>query len=197
MVIYGYARVSGTGQDLELQVKELEQAGVPTENIYAEKFTGTTKDRPKWQELYDKLQKGDTVYFTKVDRIGRTVRVAVDIVNDLLDKGIKVNVIQLGGFVDNKTAMGKIMFNFLSVMAEFEHDLIVERLANGKAYAKKHNPNYREGRPKRRITNRYKKIYEYSLTHSIRETALTTGVSESTVKRIKRQIRESESEHHD
>jgi DNA invertase Pin-like site-specific DNA recombinase len=193
-MIYGYARVSGTGQDLELQVKELEQAGVPAENIYAEKFTGTTRNRPKWQKLYDNLQKGDTVYFTKVDRIGRTVRVAVDIVNDLLDKGIKVNVIQLGGFVDNKTAMGKIMFNFLSVMAEFEHDLIVERLANGKAYAKKHNPNYREGRPKRRITNRYKRIYEYSLTHSIRETALTTGVSESTVKRIKRQIRESEKE---
>jgi DNA invertase Pin-like site-specific DNA recombinase len=196
-MIYGYARVSGTGQDLELQVKELEQAGVPAENIYAEKFTGTTQDRPKWNELYNKLQKGDTVYFTKVDRIGRTVRVAVDIVNDLLDKGIKVNVIQLGGFVDNKTAMGKIMFNFLSVMAEFEHDLIVERLATGKAYAKKHNPNYREGRPKRRITNRYKRIYEYSLTHSIRETALTTGVSESTVKRIKRQIRESESEQND
>lgn len=196
-MIYGYARVSGTGQDLELQCKELEQAGVPAENIYAEKFTGTTQDRPKWNELYNKLQKGDTVYFTKVDRIGRTVRVAVDIVNDLLSKGIKVNILQLGGFVDNSTLKGKLMFNMLSVMAEFEHDLIVERLANGKAYAKKHNPNYREGRPKRRITNRYKKIYEYSLTHSIRETALTTGVSESTVKRIKRQIRESESEHHD
>lgn len=193
-MIYGYARVSGTGQDLEQQVKELEQAGVPAENIYAEKFTGTTQDRPKWQELYDKLQKGDTVYFTKVDRIGRTVRVAVDIVGDLLDKGIKVYIVQLGGYVNNSTALGKIMFNFLSVMAEFEHDLIVERLATGKAYAKKHNPNYKEGRPKRRITNRYKKIYEYSLTHSIRETALTTGVSESTVKRIKRQIRESESE---
>ena len=196
-MIYGYARVSGTGQDLELQVKELEQAGVPATNIYAEKFTGTTSNRPKWQELYNKLQKGDVIYFTKVDRIGRTVRVAVDIVNDLLDKGIKVNILQLGGFVDNKTAMGKIMFNFLSVMAEFEHDLIVERLATGKAYAKKHNPNYREGRPKRRITNRYKKIYEYSLTHSIRETALTTGVSESTVKRIKRQIRESEQQNND
>lgn len=191
-MIYGYARVSGTGQDLELQCKELEQAGVPAENIYAEKFTGTTSNRPKWNELYNKLQKGDVVYFTKVDRIGRTVRVAVDIVNDLLDKGIKVYIVQLGGYVNTDTPVGKIMFNFLSVMAEFEHDLIVERLANGKAYAKKHNPNYREGRPKRRITNRYRKIYEYSLTHSIRETALTTGVSESTVKRIKRQIRESE-----
>jgi DNA invertase Pin-like site-specific DNA recombinase len=195
MVIYGYARVSGTGQDLELQCKELEQAGVPAENIYAEKFTGTTQDRPKWQKLYDQLQKGDEIYFTKVDRIGRTVRVAVDIVDDLLSKGVKVYIVQLGGYVDNSTPIGKIMFNFLTVMAEFEHDLIVERLANGKAYAKKHNPNYREGRPKRRITNRYKKIYEYSLTHSIRETALTTGVSESTVKRIKRQIRESEQQH--
>lgn len=193
-MIYGYARVSGTGQDLELQMKELEQEGVPAENIYAEKFTGTTQERPKWNELYDKLQKGDTVYFTKVDRIGRTVRVAVDIVSDLLSKGVKVYIVQLGGYVDNSTLKGKLMFNMLSVMAEFEHDLIVERLANGKAYAKKHNPNYREGRPKRRITNRYKRIYEYSLTHSIRETALTTGVSESTVKRIKRQIRESESE---
>lgn len=189
---FGYARVSGTGQDLQLQVKQLEQAGVPADQIYAEKFTGTTKDRPAWNELYRQLRKDDTVYFTKVDRIGRTVQVAVDIVNDLLSKGVKVYILQLGGYVDNTTAMGKMMFNFLSVMAEFEHDIIVDRLATGKAYAKKHNPNYREGRPKRRITNRYKRIYEYSLTHSIRETALTTGVSESTVKRIKRQIRESE-----
>lgn len=189
---FGYARVSSTAQDLELQMKQLEQAGVPKENIYAEKFTGTTQERPKWQELYNQLRKDDVVYFTKVDRIGRTVQVAVDIVNDLLSKGVKVYILQLGGYVDNKTAMGKMMFNFLSVMAEFEHDIIVDRLATGKAYAKKHNPNYREGRPKRRITNRYKRIYEYSLTHSIRETALTTGVSESTVKRIKRQIRESE-----
>ena len=195
-MIFGYARVSGTGQDLELQRKQLEQAGVPATNIYAEKFTGTTKDRPQWNELYRQLRRDDVVYFTKVDRIGRTVQVAVDIVNDLLSKGIKVYILQLGGYVDNTTAMGKMMFNFLSVMAEFEHDIIVDRLATGKAYAKKNNPNYHEGRPKRRITNRYKRIYEYSLTHSIRETALTTGVSESTVKRIKRQIRESESEHH-
>lgn len=196
-MIFGYARVSGTGQDLELQVNQLKQAGVPATNIYAEKFTGTTKDRPAWNELYRQLRRDDVVYFTKVDRIGRTVQVAVDIVNDLLSKGIKVYVIQLGGYIDNTTAMGKMMFNFLSVMAEFEHDIIVDRLATGKAYAKKHNPNYKEGRPKRRITNRYRKIYEYSLTHSIRETALTTGVSESTVKRIKRQIRESEKKDND
>ena len=77
-------------------------------------------------------------------------------------------------------------------MAEFEHDTIVRRLNEGKAYAKEHNPNYKEGRPKRAMTDRYKKVYEYSQTHSIRETALTTGVSESTVKRIKRDMRKLE-----
>ena len=166
---FGYARVSGLSQDLKLQVKQLEDQGVPRENIYAEKFTGT-----------------------KVDRIGRSVKVAVDIVDDLLRRGVKVYVIQLGGYVNNKSATGKMMFNFLTIMAEFEHDMIVDRLATGKAYAKKNNPNYREGRPKRRITNRYRKIYEISKEHSIRETAEITGVSESTVKRIKRQVKQEE-----
>lgn len=186
---YGYARVSGTSQDLHEQISELQQAGVLQQNIYSEKFTGTKEQRPQWQLLASKLQPGDEVVFTKVDRIGRSVKVAVDIVDNLLNRGVKVYVIQLHGHVNKTDMMGKMMFNFLTVMAEFEHDMIVDRLARGKDYAKKHNSNYHEGRPHRRITERYKYIYEYSLKHSIRETALATGVSESTVKRIKRQIR--------
>lgn len=189
---FGYARVSGLSQDLEQQKAELMEKKIDPENIYAEKFTGTTKERPEWEKLNRQLRKGDEVYFTKVDRIGRSVKVAVEIVDDLLARGVKVFIIQLGGYVDKNNPMGKMTFNFLTVMAEFEHDLIVGRLAEGKAYAKAHNPNFKEGRPKRRMTDRYKKVYEYSLTHSIRETALTTGVSESTVKRIKRDMRELE-----
>lgn len=191
---FGYARVSGLSQDLKLQVKQLEAQGVPRENIYAEKFTGTKEDRPEWLKLSKQLRKDDEVVFTKVDRIGRSVKVAVDIVDDLLRRGVKVYVIQLGGYINNKSATGKMMFNFLTIMAEFEHDMIVDRLATGKAYAKEHNPNYREGRPKRKITNRYRKVYEVSKKHSIRETALITGVSESTVKRIKRQVKQEEEE---
>ena len=187
---FGYARVSGLSQDLAQQKEQLVKNGVDEDNIYAEKFTGTTEQRPKWQKLNKQLRKDDEVVFTKVDRIGRSVKVAVDIVNDLLDKGVKVYIIQLNGYVNKQDAMGKMLFNFLTIMAEFEHDMIVDRLAQGKAYAKAHNPNYREGRPKRTITNRYRAVYEYSLTHSIKDTALATGVSESTVKRIKRQVRE-------
>lgn len=186
---FGYARVSGTRQDLAQQKEALVKQGVDPENVYAEKYTGTKKDRPQLDLLMKQLRKGDEVVFTKVDRIGRTVRVGVEIVDELLDRGVKVYIDQLGGYVNRDDKMGRVMFNFLLTMAEFEHDTIVGRLAEGKAYAKEHNPHYKEGRPKRRMTDRYKKVYEYSLTHSIRETALTTGVSESTVKRIKRDMK--------
>lgn len=192
---FGYARVSGLSQDLAQQTDQLIKVGVPKENVYAEKFTGTTEQRPQWQKLNRQLRRGDEVVFTKVDRIGRSVKVAIDIVNDLLNKGVKVYIIQLGGYVSKHDTMGKMLFNFLTIMAEFEHDMIVDRLAQGKAYTKAHNPNYHEGRPKRTITNRYKAVYEYSLNHSIRETALATGVSESTVKRIKRQVRKEGLDH--
>lgn len=189
---FGFARVSGLSQDLAQQKEQLVKNGVDEDNIYAEKFTGTTEQRPKWQKLNKQLRKDDEVVFTKVDRIGRSVKVAVDIVNDLLDKGVKVYIIQLNGYVNKQDAMGKMLFNFLTIMAEFEHDMIVDRLAQGKAYAKAHNPNYHEGRPKRRITNRYRKIYELSKEHSIKETAEISGVSESTVKRIRKQIRDEQ-----
>ena len=189
---FGYARVSGLSQDLAQQKEQLVKNGVDEDNIYAEKFTGATEQRPKWQKLNKQLRKDDEVVFTKVDRIGRSVKVAVDIVNDLLDKGVKVYIIQLNGYVNKQDAMGKMLFNFLTIMAEFEHDMIVDRLAQGKAYAKAHNPNYHEGRPKRRITNRYRKIYELSKEHSIKETAEISGVSESTVKRIRKQIRDEQ-----
>ena len=192
---FGYARVSGLSQDLAQQTDQLIKVGVPKENVYAEKFTGTTEQRPQWQKLNRQLRRGDEVVFTKVDRIGRSVKVAIDIVNDLLNKGVKVYIIQLGGYVSKHDTMGKMLFNFLTIMAEFEHDMIVDRQAQGKAYAKAHNPNYHEGRPKRTITNRYKAVYEYSLNHSIRETALATGVSESTVKGIKRQVRKEGLDH--
>ena len=129
---YGYARVSGTSQDLAEQIGELKQQGISDKNIYSEKFTGTKEQRPQWKILFQKLQKGDEVVFTKVDRIGRTVKVAIDIVDELLNRGVKVYIIQLNGYVNKSNTMGKMLFNFLTVMAEFEHDMIVDRLKRGK-----------------------------------------------------------------
>lgn len=190
MTVYGYARVSTRKQDYSDQVDELIKNGVPAENIYAEKYTGTKKDRPEFTKLKNKLVGGDELVVAKLDRLGRKTSDVINFLDTCGKRDITVNILNMGK-LDN-TPNGKLMRNIVSAFAEYERDMIVSRMEEGKEYAKAHNPDYKEGRPKRRITDRYRKIYEFSKTHSIRETAQVTGVSESTVKRIKRQIKQEE-----
>lgn len=192
MTVYGYARVSTRKQDYSDQVDELIKNGVPAENIYAEKYTGTKKDRPEFTKLKNKLVGGDELVVAKLDRLGRKTSDVINFLDTCGKRDITVNILNMGK-LDN-SPNGKLMRNIVASFAEFERDMIVSRMAEGKEYAKEHNSNYREGRPKRRITDRYRKIYEFSKTHSIKETAQVTGVSESTVKRIKRQVKEEAEE---
>lgn len=190
---FGYARVSGTSQDLQEQVQQLVDCGIDRDNIYAEKYTGTKKDRPQLNKLLSQLRKDDEVYFTKVDRIGRTVKVGIEIIDEIMDeKKCKVYIKQLGNYLDKTSMLGKLNYQFLLIMAEFEHDITVQRLAEGKEYAKKTNKNYREGRPKRRLSDRYLRAVKYKLIegHSYRETEQMTGISVATVKRIVKQYKE-------
>lgn len=190
MTVYGYARVSTRKQDYSDQVDELIKNGVPAENIYAEKYTGTKKDRPEFTKLKNKLVGGDELVVAKLDRLGRKTSDVINFLDTCGKRDITVNILNMGK-LDN-TPNGKLMRNIVASFAEFERDMIVSRMEEGKEYAKEHNSNYREGRPKRKITDRYRKVYEVSQEHSIRETALITGVSESTVKRIRRQIKQEE-----
>lgn len=186
VTVYGYARVSTQGQDLKDQVEQLIKNGVEPDNIFQEKFTGTTSKRPQFEALQSKLAGGDELIVAKLDRLGRKTSDVISFLDKCSNENITVNVLNMGR-LDNSPG-GRLMRNVISSFAEYERDMIVSRNQEGKAYAKQHNPHYREGRPKRRITDRYQAIYEYSLKHSIKETALATGVSESTVKRIRRQI---------
>lgn len=188
MTVYGYARVSTRKQDYSDQVDDLIKNGVPAKNIYAEKYTGTKKDRPEFTKLKNKLVGGDELVVAKLDRLGRKTSDVINFLDTCGKRDITVNILNMGK-LDN-SPNGKLMRNIVASFAEFERDMIVSRMEEGKEYAKEHNSNYREGRPKRRITDRYRKIYEFSQTHSIKETAQVTGVSESTVKRIKRQVKE-------
>lgn len=190
MTVYGYARVSTRKQDYSDQVDELVKSGVPAENIYAEKYTGTKKDRPEFTKLKNKLVGGDELVVAKLDRLGRKTSDVINFLDTCGKRDITVNILNMGK-LDN-TPNGKLMRNIVSAFAEYERDMIVSRMEEGKEYAKAHNPEYKEGRPKRKITDRYRKVYEVSQEHSIRETALITGVSESTVKRIKRQVKQEE-----
>lgn len=188
MTVYGYARVSTRSQELKDQVEQLVKNGVEPCNIYQEKFTGTTAKRPKFEKLQSKLKGGDELIVAKLDRLGRKTSDVISFLDKCSNENITVNVLNMGR-LDNSPG-GRLMRNVISSFAEYERDMIVSRTQEGKEYAKHHNPHYREGRPKRRITDRYRAVYEYSLKHSIKETALATGISESTVKRIRRQIRQ-------
>ena len=191
MTKYGYARVSTAGQDLETQVETLLKQGCKQENIYAEKFTGTkTKQRKELQALLDNLKPGDELIVTKLDRLGRKTADIIRLIDKLLNQDIIVNVLNMGR-LDNSPS-GKLMTTVVLAFAEFERDMIVQRTSEGKAYARKHNQNYKEGRPRRKITDRYRKIYEYKQTHTYKETEQMCGVSRSTIQRIVKQIEENE-----
>lgn len=193
MTIYGYTRVSTSNQDYQTQIQKLENAGA--EKIFSEKYTGTKKEgRKELANLQDTVQKGDQVLVTKIDRLARSIVDLNSIVSSLNDKGITVT------FLDNsltfepnkKDSMQTLMMNMLGSFAQFERDLIVTRTQEGKQWHKANNKNYREGRPKRVLNDRYKHAIELMKTHSMREVVKMTDISLSTLKRIKKQAREEE-----
>ena len=187
MTTYGYARVSTKAQNLDEQLSQLKENGIDPNNIYSEKITGTKTDRPEFNKVLSKLDIGDTLIVTKLDRLARNTKEALDIIQPLMDKGITIKVLNIGT-LDNSTT-GKLVTTVLLAIAEMERDLIVERTQAGKRYAKANNKDYHEGRPQRKITKRYQNIYRYLKSgHSYTDTAEYFGVSRTTVYNIRTQI---------
>lgn len=138
-MIYGYARVSSIGQakdgnSLEAQEQTLREHGC--EEIYKEAYTGMTSDRPELLKILAKIQKGDTLMVTKLDRFFRSAAEGVTLIQELHQKGVVVEILNMGR-ADN-TPMGKLMVTMLLAFAEFEHDMIIERLSTGKEVARAH-----------------------------------------------------------
>jgi DNA invertase Pin-like site-specific DNA recombinase len=145
-MIYGYARVSSSGQardgnGLEVQQAALRDAGA--ENIYSEHFTGVSRSRPELDKLLGVLKEGDTLVVTKLDRIARSTMHGLSLVEELIGRGIRVNILNMG--VMDNTPASKLMRTMFFAFAEFERDTIVERTQEGKAIARR-DKNYREGR---------------------------------------------------
>ena len=144
---YGYSRVSSKGQDkygngLEVQEKQLQDNGA--EVIYYESYTGTKKHRPELDKLMAVLKEGDTLIVTKLDRIARSTRDGLDIIDELLAKGVTIHILNMGKF--DTSPAGKLMRTIFFAFAEFERDMIVERTNEGKAICRENNPEWREGR---------------------------------------------------
>lgn len=187
---YGYARVSTTGQNLSEQKEQLAASGV--DKLYAEKFTGASTNRPQFQALLGIIEAGDTLTITKLDRLARNTREALGVIEELLNNNISINVLNIGK-VEN-TSMGRLIYTILLSVAELERDMIIERTQEGKAYAKRNNPNFKEGRPRRKLTPRYLEAVRLLENHSYKETAARTGISTATLQRIKKQYKEEQAQ---
>lgn len=147
-MIYGYARVStvkqkNEGNSLEGQTAALKEHGAV--EIYTDAFTGTKADRPNLNRLLPLLKEGDTLIATKLDRLSRSASQGIALVDDLLSRGVKVHILNMG-VIDN-TPAGKLIRNIFFAFAEFERDMIVERTQEGKAIAKM-RPDFKDGRPR-------------------------------------------------
>ncbi len=184
-MVYGYCRVSTNmqakdGNSLEVQEKLLKENGA--EEIYSDAFTGTKAHRPELDKLLDKLQQGDKLVITKLDRIARSAAQGTELIQTLLDNGITVHVLNMG-LMDN-TPTGKLIRNIMLAFAEFERDMIIERTQEGKAIAKK-QPGFREGRPRLYSKKQIQHALGLLQNHSYKQVTELTGISKSTLIRAK------------
>ncbi len=126
-MIIGYARVSTQDQNPELQVDALEKAGA--EQVFQEKFTGTLRERPELSQCLRMLRQGDVLVVWKLDRLARSLKDLVEIVQDLQDRGIGFK--SLTESIDTTSSGGRLVFHIFGALAEFERDLIRERTMAG------------------------------------------------------------------
>ena len=179
MTRYGYARVSTLKQDLTEQIDEIKSKGVSQNNIFAEKITGTKSNRPQWLKLMNVVKSGDEIIVTKLDRLGRSLQIILKEIDQLTAKKVTVTVGNMT--FDRSTPQGKLMLNIMGSFAEFERDMIVDRMQGARAYKRKTDPNYREGR-KRKITPAMQQaMREYYKTHTQKETAQAFNISPRSV----------------
>lgn len=189
--VYGYARVSTKaqahdGNSLEYQKGLLEAAGASC--IYADTYTGTTTKRPELTKMMNVLKSGDTLIVAKLDRLARTTLQGLELIEQLVEKNITVNILNMG--IISSKAEDKLRLTMFLAFAQYERDMILERTREGKEMAKKNNPLYHEGRPRTYSKERIEHALELLETLSYSQVVAETGVGKRTLIRAKKKAEE-------
>ena len=145
MRLLGYTRVSTASQDAQLQLDALVDSGVQKRDVFADVTSGsrTAIERPGMKRLLDYAESGDTVVVWRIDRLGRSLIDVLNTVNLMRDKGVKIKSLSEG--IDPETTSGRLMLGLLATLAEYERELITERVNAGIAAAKQSGTRF--GRP--------------------------------------------------
>ncbi|WP_018142382.1 recombinase family protein [Alloscardovia criceti] len=137
-MLVGYARVSTKEQNMNRQIDQLTQAGVDKRNIYQEKITGTTKNRPELTRMINELQEGDTVLIVELSRVSRSTKDMLDIIDDIKNKGAHIKSLHdtwLDTTDDNP--MAAFLLTIMAALSQLERDQISSRVKEGLAAARK------------------------------------------------------------
>lgn len=181
-MIYGYARVSTLHQKKDgnsLGDQEVKLLTAGAQEIITDSFTGTKMERPEFTKLLSKLQEGDTLIVTKLDRFARTAVEGGAIIKSLHERGVIIDILNMGKA--DKTPMGKLMITMLLAFAEFERDMIVERTQTGKDMARAKGIKV-DGRPKKYTHVQIDHAMELISTgNSYTHVEKITGISKSTL----------------
>lgn len=134
MRLFGYARVSTSKQSLELQKQSLKNAGVKESRIFFDKSTGSNVERSGLNSLLVKVEEGDTVLITKLDRLGRDTADMINLIKEFNRMRVAVRFLDDG--ISTEGTMGKMVITILSAVAEAERARILERTNEGRIEAK-------------------------------------------------------------
>lgn len=179
-MIYGYARVSTDGQSVDAQVRQLRAAGA--EQVFKETASGAKTDRAQLRQVVARLDEGDVLMVTRLDRLARSTRDLLNILATIADRGAGFR--SLGdAWADTTTPHGRLMLTVLGGLAEFERELIRARTSEGRARAKARGVSMGR-KPKLTDHQKGEAIRRREAGETVREIARSYNVSHSTISRL-------------
>lgn len=178
-MILGYGRVSTTEQSLNTQIDQLEANGC--EKIFIEKVTGSKKERPELDRLFDNIRAGDIVVVCDLTRLSRSTKDLFWIMDQIEKKNANLKSLK-ESWIDTTTPQGKLMFTLFAGISQFERDLISQRTKEGLESARARGR--KGGRPRKptKDINTALKMYK-SKDYSISEITKATGISKTSLYR--------------
>src|SRR5512133_1756629 len=179
-MLYGYARVSTDGQSLASQQAELHAAGCM--KVYAEKISGARSDRPELGKVLKRLETGDVLVVSRLDRLARSTRDLLNILDDIAKRGAGFKSLH-DAWADTTSAHGRLMVTILAGLAEFERELILARTGEGRKRAKARGVKF--GRPVALTPHqRLEAVQRLANGEPQADVARTFNVSQATISRI-------------